>query len=82
MIEMAIALGFLLCALTTVDLFLLSFALGAIAGPLFRFFSWDNKWLAALKYLPFSLLIVQLILSGLPAIGYAGVFSHVVLIHF
>jgi cellulose synthase/poly-beta-1,6-N-acetylglucosamine synthase-like glycosyltransferase len=82
MIETAIALCFLICTLVTVNLFLLSFALGALAGPLFRFCSWNNKWLAALKYLPFSLLVVQLILIGLPAIGYAGVFSHLVLIHF
>jgi len=81
-IETAIALFFLICALATLNLFLLSFALGAIAGPLFSFFSWDNKLLAALKYLPFSLLVVQLFIIGLPTIGYTGVFSHLVLIHF
>jgi hypothetical protein len=80
--ETTVALGFLSCALLSANLFLLSLALGAIAGPLFRFFSWDNKLLAAFKYLPFLLLVVQLIFIGLPAIGYAGIFSHLVLVHF
>ena len=80
--ECICCIGLLWCAFQTANLFLLSFTLGALMGPIYTFLNWDNKIFFFFKYLPFSLLILQLIMIGMPMLGYTGIFSHLVVIHF
>lgn len=82
LIETVFCLGLLVCALRTANVFLLSFAIGASIGPIYTFFDWDEMSLAFLKYLPFCLLLLQLVMISMPIIGYTGIFSHLVVIHF
>lgn len=81
-IECICCIGLLICAFKTANLFLLSFAVGALVGPTYTFLSWDKKIFSIFKYLPFLILLLQLIMISMPMLGYTGIFSHLVVIHF
>ena len=66
----------------TVNLFLLSFALAGLFGPILIFGKWDNKLISFFKYIPFVFLLLQLIVISMSILGYAGVFSQIFIIHF
>lgn len=66
----------------TLNIFLMSLAVGGLAGPCSRLMSWDGKTMRLLKYAPFALVIVQFLVMCFPAVTAAGALNQLPLVHF
>jgi hypothetical protein len=82
LLETTFATAFLAASIVTANLFLLAIAVGMAVGPMTTAFGWTNPGVRIVRHVPFALLLVQLVLLSLPAAGWSGLTSQLVLIHF
>jgi hypothetical protein len=69
-------------ATATLNLFLMSFAFGALVGPCSRVIPWEGTAMRLLKYVPFTLDVVQFAMMFSPLITTVGAFNQLPLVHF
>ena len=72
--ELLVGLGFAILCFYLLQISFFGLCLAFVLLPVMHYLGWENRWVRVLVYLPFILIIVGIILSGMSAFGMATVF--------